>query len=166
MSVFWSVLGALLTVHAPIAYNLRGEAGYKVFGRVPYCAVDPTCESIVRPGSGELLGGGFAQNEFGSMNKMSGLAVPNFVLFLLANACLLLFVRTTVAARWLANVLIAAIIVWAWCEVNRWWCQLAEPNEVRWVSGHLAADVVTVALLVGANALITLAWCRSGTRAC
>ena len=99
---------------------------WSVFSRNPYCLVDPTCMNPVRslPTSG-FRGVGFAQNEFESMNVVSGFAWSNYVLFmLLLVGITILVVWLTRKARWARLVLIDVICALCVAEVNRWFANV------------------------------------------
>ena len=150
------IVGGLLFTAVPISYGAHPDSGFwPYFRRDPYCLLDPTC---VNPLGGVSHGrdSGFARNDFQDQNHLSGLAAPNYILFLSTFSALAFIITTRIAHRRVRHLLLTILFVWVCLEVNRWFASMntsfgSTTEELQWLLGHLgveASSLLTVVLAV------------------
>lgn len=159
MTTALAVLFCLLSASLPISYDSGNYPYPTTFGAFfrhnPYCLVDPSCANPFASPSESRISSGFAANGFQAENSILGLALPNYLLFLGLLAAGVVAACRSVQQPWLRRIVLTAIGLWVWLEINRWFSYIpsevgVERSDLVWALQHLAVDAVTYALLLGA----------------
>jgi hypothetical protein len=139
-----------LTWHAPIAYNVTWGTDFgQVFRHDPYCLLDPSCLNPLGGGT-DGIDGGFVGN-FDDMNRVQGLAFPNYIFFLACNSVVAVATGRLVRHRWLRLSPVTILCVWICLAVNRWFAAITTYQDsnsgvayLGWLFQHLAFDAVSL----------------------
>jgi hypothetical protein len=152
MGVILSFVVLLLSVHVSITYppyNGRSTLAYIV--ERPYCLIDPSCLNPFGGGANGLTDHGFAGNDFADMNSFTGFALPNYTCFVAVMSAAGYTASRHLRGRIVRQVIVGAVIVWVWLEINRWFSQLTNApttdssvDVLDWFVQHVVLDVATL----------------------
>jgi hypothetical protein len=120
----YAVITMLILLGMASALFVRHESDfYSAFRHNPYCVLDPTCINPLGGSIDGLRNWGFARNDFIDMNHFSGMALPNYGLFMMVLASFVAFTHT----RWLPHSrrrILIGLVGWAVLEHLRWFSSM------------------------------------------